>query len=527
MSNFVQPPCEEAIIRSKPAAVSPCPKSTGRWILAATILGSSMAFIDGTVVNVALPAIQTGLNASVIDIQWVIEAYALLLTSLLLVGGSLGDRSGRRRIFMIGIAIFTVASAWCGLTSGIHELIAARALQGLGAALLVPASLAIISASFSDAERGRAIGTWSGFTAITTAIGPVVGGWLIEHISWRAIFFINLPLAVGVVVIAGRCVPESSDTNQHQRLDWIGAVLVTLGLTSWVYGLIESPRLGFANPAVIIALILGVSLLAIFFVVESRVAHPMLPLSLFASRNFSGANLITLFLYAALGGTLFFLPLNLIQVQHYTATAAGASLLPFILIMFVLSRWAGGLVNQYGARIPLVIGPIMAAAGFALLMWPSTDAHYWTRIFPAILVLGLGMSFSVAPLTTTVMNSVAANHAGIASGINNAVSRAGGLIAVAVFGIIMLHVFDSSLARGLDQLPVTESMRSAIVQQRTSLAAIEIPAGASKTVRDEIRHAIDDSFVAGYRRVILVSTILAFCGGIASWLFINGRKSAD
>jgi EmrB/QacA subfamily drug resistance transporter len=522
MANFVQRIRNATSARS-PLITSPA-ESRGRWILAATILGSSMAFIDGTVVNVALPAIQTVLKADVIDIQWVIEAYALLLTALLLVGGSLGDRYGRRRIFLVGIAGFAVASAWCGLARGIRELIIARAFQGLGAALLVPASLAIISAYFGNERRGRAIGTWSGFTAITTALGPVAGGWLIEHVSWRAAFFINIPIAAAVAVISRRHVPESRDPEDTEPLDWTGAALVTFGLATLVYALLESPRLGFTSPTVTIALIAAFCCLAVFFAIESRAANPMLPMSLFHSRNFSGANLITLFLYAALGGTLFFLPLNLIQVQHYTATGAGAALLPFIVLMAVLSRWAGGLVSRFGARIPLIIGPAVAAAGFALFMLPSTDAVYWTNIFPAVFVLGLGMTLSVAPLTTTVMNSVPANHAGIASGVNNAVSRAASLLAIAIFGIVMLQAFSETLVRRLQSLPIAPEQRSQLLQQGTRLAAIEIPADLPAQAREQIRRAIDQSFVAGYRRVMLIGSVLALTGAIVSWLFIIDRK---
>ncbi len=328
MAIFVQPPCDEAVIRWR-AAASPCPKGSGPWILAATILGSSMAFIDGTVVNVALPALQQSLNATVVDVQWVVEAYSLLLSAFLLLGGSLGDRYGRRRIFILGVAIFSLASLSCGFATNIHELIFSRVVQGAGGALLVPGSLSIISASFREEDRGRAIGTWSGFTAITAAIGPVMGGWLIEQVSWRAVFFINVPLAAIVLVISAFRVPESRDESQKERPDWVGAALTTIGLGSLVYGLIESSRLSFGHPAVLAALIGGSFFLIMFLLVETRVRNPMLPLALFRSRDFTGANLLTLFLYSALGGTLFFLPLNLIQVQGYTATAAGAALLPF------------------------------------------------------------------------------------------------------------------------------------------------------------------------------------------------------
>ncbi len=315
-------------------------KKSEPWILATTILGSSMVFIDGTVVNVALPALQTNLNATVVDVQWVVESYALFLAALLLVGGSLGDHFGRKRIYAVGVALFALASVWCGLAPNVQQLIVARAAQGVGGALLVPGSLAIISASFKGEARGKAIGTWSGFTAITAAIGPVFGGWLIEHVSWRAVFFINAPLALIVLLLAYLHVPESRDEDSR-GLDWIGAVLATVSLGAIVYGLIESSRFGFSDPVIVASLILGVVTALVFVFVEARLektGYPMVPLKLFRSSEFTGANLLTLFLYTSLSGSLFFLPLNLIQVQGYSATAAGAALLPFVLIMFLLSQ---------------------------------------------------------------------------------------------------------------------------------------------------------------------------------------------
>src|ERR1041384_6610530 len=445
----------------------------GRWVLAATILASSMAFIDGTVVNVALPFLQTDLNATAIGIQWVVEAYSLFLSALLLVGGSLGDRYGRRRIFDIGVVIFAIASALCGLAANIEQLIIARAVQGIGGALLVPGSLALISSSFDENKRGKAIGTWSGFSAITTAIGPVLGGWLVEHLSWRAAFFLNLPLAVAVLVISIWKVPESSEKENRGRLAWPGAALATFGLGALVYGLIESPRLGFSNPFVLLTLIGGLVLLALFVFHEARVKNPMVPLHLFSSRDFSGANLLTLFLYAALSGTFFFFTLNLIQIQGYSATAAGASLLPFVVLMFSLSRWSGGLIDRFGARLPLTVGPLIAAVGFALFAVPGLSGNYWTSFFPAVMVLGLGMTISVAPLTTTVMSSVSEEQAGVASGINNAVSRTAGLLAIAVFGVVMLQAFSQRLGNRMNEIQVDEQLKHSIYEQRVKLAALE------------------------------------------------------
>lgn len=369
----------------------------GRWVLAATILASSMAFIDGTVVNVALPFLQTNLNATAMGIQWVVEAYSLFLSALLLVGGSLGDHYGRRRIFNIGVVVFALASAACGMAANIDQLIAARAVQGIGGALLVPGSLALISSCFNEKERGRAIGTWSGFSAITTAIGPVLGGWLVEHVSWRAVFFLNLPLALVVLVISVWRVPESRE-DQPGSLDWIGAALATVGLAGVVFGLIESSRLGFSNWLVKLTLIGGVVCLLVFVWHQARAKSPMVPLGLFRSKDFAGANLLTLLLYAALGAFMFFFALNLIQVQGYSATAAGAALLPFIVIMFSLSRWSGGLIERFGPRLPLIIGPAITAVAFSLFARQSVAQSYWTSFFPAVVVLGFGGNLARAAI---------------------------------------------------------------------------------------------------------------------------------
>jgi EmrB/QacA subfamily drug resistance transporter len=497
-----------------------------RWILTATILASSMAFIDGTVVNVALPFLQKDLNATVIGVQWIVESYSLFLSALLLVGGSLGDRYGRRFIFTIGVVIFAIASAACGFAANIEQLIIARAVQGVGGALLVPGSLAIISASFDEDKRGKAIGTWSGFSAITTAIGPVLGGWLVEHFSWRAVFFLNLPLAFAVVVISILHIPESKDDEEQGHLDWLGAFTATLGLGGVVYGLIESPRLGFSHPLVVATLMGGAVALLIFLWNEAHSRNPMVPLGLFRSRNFAGANLITLLLYAALGSLFFFLALNLIQVQRYSATAAGASLLPFILLMFVLSRWSGGLVDRFGARLPLVIGPFVAAGGFVLFALPGVGARYFSSFLPAVLVLGFGMAVTVAPLTTTVMNSVHQEQVGVASGINNAVSRTAGLLAIAVFGVVMLVWFSGALNRRLDQIGVDEGVKQSLLEQRVKLGGIELPAGLDGNSKETITAAIDGAFVEGFRVLMLISAALAAASGLIAWAVVRSQSRA-
>jgi EmrB/QacA subfamily drug resistance transporter len=483
-----------------------------------------MAFIDGTVVNVALPFLQTNLNATAIGIQWVVEAYSLFLSALLLVGGSLGDRYGRRRIFNIGVVVFAVASALCGLSANIEELIAARAVQGIGGALLVPGSLALISASFAENERGKAIGTWSGFSAMTTAIGPVLGGWLVEHWSWRAAFFLNLPLALAVLVISIWKVPESREKVHHGRLDWFGAALATVGLGGVIYGLIESPRLGFSNPMVLLSLAGGLISLAVFVFNEARAKNPMVPLRLFRNRNFAGANVLTLFLYFALSGNFFFFALNLIQIQGYSATAAGASLLPFVVLMFALSRWSGGLIERFGARLPLMIGPSVAAAGFLLFAAPGINGNYWTSFFPAVLVLGLGMAISVAPLTTTVMSAVGEEQAGVASGINNAVSRTAGLLAIAVFGVVMLHVFSHALAGRLNEMQLDGQLKHFVYEQRVKLAGIEVPATSDAATRELVKGAVANSFVSGFRVLMIIAAVTALASAASSWFFI-GKSS--
>jgi EmrB/QacA subfamily drug resistance transporter len=490
-------------------AAAPCRREGTAWILAATILGSSMAFIDSTVVNVALPAVQANFHATVVNVQWVVESYGLFLGALILVGGSLGDLFGRRLMFVTGVAIFAAASAGCGVSSTIQQLIIARSVQGVGAALLVPGSLAIISTSFDEKSRGQAIGTWSGFTAITTALGPVLGGWLVEHASWRWVFFINLPLAVTVITISIWWVPESRSTIA-ERVDWLGAILATVGLGGLVNGFIESVNLGWRNPLVFGSLIVGFGCLLGFVFVEANVTAPMLPLALFESRSFGGANLLTLFLYAAIGIFFFLFPLNLIQVQGYSTTATGTAILPLILLIFSLSRWSGGLVAHYGPRGPLVIGPLVAALGFVLFAIPSIGETYWKGFFPAVIILGCGMAVTVAPLTTVVMNSVNQDRVGTASGINNALARVAGVLAIAILGIVMVKAFSSRLNYSLAHILLPPAVLQRLQADELKLAGLQVPPGLNPGTKTAIQESIGEAFVFGFRVVMLI------CAGLSA-----------
>jgi EmrB/QacA subfamily drug resistance transporter len=514
----MRPPCDEALLRSG-AADAACVARARPWILVAAIAGSSLAFIDGTVVNVALPALQAGFHATVVDVQWVVESYGLLLAALILVGGSFGDLFGRRLMFLLGIAIFALASAACGIALTIHQLILARSIQGVGAALLVPGSLAIISSSFDEKTRGKAIGTWSGFTAIMTALGPVLGGWLIQHASWRWVFFINLPLATVVIVLSLRHVPESRSASRG-NVDWLGALLVTLGLGGLIKAFIDSENLGWRHPWVLISLIAGSGCLILFLFFESRSKSPMVPLTLFRSSAFSGANLLTLFLYSAVGIFFFLFPLDLIQVQKYSPTATGAAMLPFILLMFFLSRWSGGLVARYGARLPLIIGPLIVALGFILFAVPSVPGSYWTTFFPAVIVLGLGMAITVAPLTTVVMDAVDQDRVGAASGINNAVSRVAGVLAIAVFGVVMVKAFGSNLDRSLAHVPLTPQIRAELQANEIKLAGLQAPASLDPGARAAVAQSVGQSFVFGLRIILWICAGLSLASSAVAWRMI-------
>jgi EmrB/QacA subfamily drug resistance transporter len=501
-----------------------------------------MAFIDGSVVNVALPSIQTELGTSVAAIQWVVNAYLLFLGALVLVGGSLGDTLGRRTVFIAGIGLFTLASIGCGLAPGAGALIAARAVQGIGAALLVPSSLAIIGAVFDEKERGQAIGTWAGVGAITSALGPVAGGWLVDAFSWRAIFFLNVPVACATIALAVIAVPDSRqeddpsgpvpalDGRAPPRLDWRGAVAATAGLGALTYGLTLASARGFGERWVLALILAGLLVLSGFVALEAKSRNPMMPLDVFRSRDFVGANLVTLLLYFGLGGALFFLPFTLIRAYGYSATEAGAALLPVPVTIGLLSRFTGGLTARYGARALLGIGPAIAALGFAMFALPWVRGEYWRGFFPALVVLGLGMTITVAPLTTTVMTSVSAARTGVASGINNAVARVASLLAIAVLGIVYVWSHDAALDARLEALNVPQAVREAghLAQGRMEHAGTDAgltPSGVPQSASHaEVTQAQAEALGAALRAVALVSALCALAGATLATLTIRSQR---
>lgn len=524
MSNIIRQPCDEGVLRSGDTG-TPCPPRVGMWVLTATILGSSMGFIDGSVVNVALPAIQQELGATAVDALWIVESYALFLAALLLLGGSLGDHFGRRRIFAAGVGLFALASVWCGLAPDPGQLIVARAVQGVGGAMLIPGSLAIISASFDENRRGKAIGTWAAFSGMTSVLGPVLGGYLVDTLSWRWVFFINIPVAAAVLIITLTRVPESRD-EAAGRLDPWGAVLATVGLGGLVFGLLEASTLGFTAPVVVASLLAGSAALTGFVIVQHRGREPMMPLSLFRSRNFTGANVFTLLLYFALGGALYLLPFNLIQVQDYSATAAGAAFVPAIVLMFFLSRYTGALTDRFGAKLPLVAGPAIAAVGFALFAVPGAGSgSYWTTFFPPVAVLGLGLSILVPNLTTVALNAVSGQRSGLASGINNAFSRVASLLAVAVLGVLMFAVFSPALDAQTERLGLSSAQQAELEAAKVDLGATQSPAGVPPETAAAIEQAVDEAYVAGFRVAMLVCCGIALASAVSAALLIEGKRN--
>jgi EmrB/QacA subfamily drug resistance transporter len=520
-----------------PSHRPPCAESGDRdrrdlrpgWTLVVAVLGSSLAFLDGSFVNVALPVMQRELGIPLDQVQWVVEAYMLLLASLVLVGGALGDRLGRRSVFLAGAVLFAAASIACAAAPSALPLIAARAVQGVGAAMLVPGSLSLISAAYTDdTARGAAIGTWSALGSVVGAIGPVAGGWVVAHASWRWLFLANAPVAAVIVVLARRHVAETRDGDAPPHVDVVGASLVTVALGLIVCGLLDAQRLGhFASPRVLLLLASGLALLVAFATVEARSAAPMVPLALFRLRTFTGANVLTLLVYGALGAAFFFLPFNLIQLQGYSPAAAGAALLPFVLLVSTMSRWTGALAARIGVRAPLIAGPLVSSLGFASFALPSTGGSYWTTFFPGMIALGVGMGFTVAPLTAAVMGSVERQHAGAASGINNAVARAAGLLALAGLGVLLVTRYNAALDARLATLHLPDAIARAVDAQRGRLADAAPPPDAEPALREALRGAFAEAYVAGFRVLMGACAALTALGAVAAAALIDGRRAGE
>lgn len=521
MISISKTPCDELIIDSKES--NDCAQNSKFWVLVTSILGSSIAFVNGSVVNVALPAIQTAFDGSVADMQWIVNGYTIVLAALILVGGSLGDIYGRKKMFGFGVLIFAVASVWSGFSTSVSQLILARILQGIGGALLIPNSLALVSSAYPKEERGKAIGTWSAFSAITTAIGPILGGWLVDSFSWRPVFFISIPIALTAFIILFLKVPEFKDDTQSQSLDWKGAVLASLGFGSLSIGLIQASELGFFHPLVLGALIGGLILLFLFIFNEKTTSDPMMPMVVFKSKSFSGINLVTLLIYFALSGVFFFLPFNLIQVQGYSATEAGAVFLPFTFTMGVLSRWSGGLVDRYGERLPLVIGPIITALGYYMLSIPEYSTNFFTSFFPGLMITGIGMAITVSPLTTAVMNSVENHQTGIASGVNNSVSRLAGMLAVAILGLVAVQTFSAELMSNFDTVQLPVEIKNSIQAQSIKLAGISLSDSYPLQQKLLAQEIINDSFIASFQLLMKVSALITLIGAAISWFTLKGK----
>jgi EmrB/QacA subfamily drug resistance transporter len=480
-----------------------------------------MAFLDSTVMNVALPALQAELGASAREVQWSYGAFALVLSALILVGGTLGDRFGRRRLFVVGAAIFGAASLWCALVPDTGLLVVARAVQGLGGAMLIPASLAIVGASFEGKQRARAIGAWGALSGLAMAVGPVLGGLLVEYVSWRAAFLMAPAMAIVAIPIALSHVPESRDP-EARGLDLGGAILATGGLAGVIYALIESSARGFGDSRVLAALVLGLIALSVFVLVEQHARHPMVPPSLFHSRSFTGANLVTLLFYMALTGSLFFLPFLMMQVHGYSAFVAGSVFLPFVAMALLIGRFSGRISARFGAKVPLIAASLAVAAGLLLFALPGADhGSYWTSFFPAMVVQGFGMALAITPMTTVALGSVEGEHSGMASGVNNAVARVAGLLAVAVLGGFIYGAFSSSLDTRMEDMDMPGEVRIAMEAAKADLGAAEAPAGVDAGMEAQIERAVDESFVAGFRAVMLASAGLALASALIAALLVG------
>lgn len=499
----------------------------GKWIMASTIMASAMAFIDATALNVVLPSLQQSLQASGPDLFWILNAYLLMLAALILIGGTMGDYFGRKKIFMAGIFIFILGSAACGISSSARMLIILRVIQGIGGAFMIPGSLSIISSSIQEKERGKAIGTWSAATTLVTMGGPALGGALADAGLWRYIFFINVPIGVLVLLILAFKVRETKDKTSSKRLDLEGAIAIALGLALLTFGFLRIPAIGFGHIQGYGAIAAGLILLLVFVFIEYKSPHPMMPLSLFQNRIFSGTNLLTFFLYAGLGAGMLFLSLNMVQIQGYTQLQSGLTFLPFTIFMVVNARFAGSLADKYGARLFLITGPFLAGAGLLILSFVRQTqgaSDYWITFFPGILVFGFGMSLTVAPLTTAVMGAVSDQFSGTASGINNAVSRISGVFANAIFGALAVLFFTGALQKELTSLPLHPQQKQAILSQAINLGDAKVPPDLPASVKKHIKTVYQTSFINAYGKIMKIAAGLAFLATLMAFLSIKNKS---
>ncbi len=498
----------------------------GKWIMGSAILASAMAFIDGTALNVVLPALQKSLNATGADLFWLLNAYLLMLASLILVGGSLGDKLGRKKIFMLGILVFIIGSAACGCAPTVFLLIIFRIIQGIGGALMIPGSLSLISSSINENERGKAIGTWSAITTVVTMGGPILGGALADAGLWRYIFFINVPIGIIALVILTFKVKESRDEDADKAVDIAGAISIALGLALLTFGFLRIPAVGFESPQVYLTLLSGIILLIVFLVVEKKSKHPMMPLYLFANPVFTGVNLLTFFLYAGLGAGMLFLSLNLVQIQGYSQLQSGLTFLPFTVLMITVARFSGTLADRYGPRLLLTIGPATAGTGLLLLSFvkqTAGPAEYWTTFFPGIIMFGLGMSFTVAPLTSTVMTSVSDHLSGTASGVNNALTRISNVFANAIFGALAVLLFAGALQDQLQSIPLDPSVKQSVVNEASNLGNAAVPKGVDVKYVKVICAGYRESFIHAYSGIMKISAGLGFLGALMTVIFIRNK----
>ncbi|HSW96680.1 MAG TPA: MFS transporter [Candidatus Saccharimonadales bacterium] len=494
----------------------------GKLILFVTILASGMAFLDGSVVNIAMPTIQTQMHATLTDIQWVVNAYVLMLCALILISGALGDRFGRKKVFLYGIIVFVFASFLCSISQSIVQLAIFRGLQGVGGALMVPGSLSIINTSFSESIRGRVIGLWSGFAGGIAALGPFVGGWLVQSYGWPFIFYINIPIGLIALLIALTHVPESHN-KEATKLDRAGAVFIFLSLVGITYGLISISNLGWQNPLIAVSLLGGIVSFILFYITERRVKEPLVPFTIFTSSLVTGANIATFFLYFALSGVIFFLVLNFQQIQHYSPILAGLGLMPTILLITFLSGVGGTIADKLGPRIPMIVGPLLVALGMTFFIFSGRNANYVLQYLPGLILFGLGMSFVIAPLTKSAL-AVDEKYAGAASGVNNAIARIAGLLAVAVLGLIVLSLFEGHLRKDIAASSMNITEKQQIIAQESKLGGITIPKSFTPQSFVIAKRSIEEAFIFGFRWAMSITAFLALVSSAVAFFTIRNNK---